>query len=202
MRQRCVRLLVVLLAIAMGTALGACERATPGASASHVSSQTAGACSTSTAGGAAIQSGRAVARAAPQALPVTTLPPGVTVGQVRVVVESGEYDRGSTIFAWAGNGLSQCIDATDHQSACSIIVLERQVGGAWQPQANCLSASPTRTIVLPPMQAAFLRLVPPATGAQPGIWQSGTYRVAFTYRLGEASLGQSIEVDSGPFTIS
>ncbi|HEX6800358.1 MAG TPA: hypothetical protein VF116_21785 [Ktedonobacterales bacterium] len=135
-------------------------------------------------------------------MPVTTLPPGVTVGQVRVVVESGEYRSSDTIFAWAGNGLGQCIYATDHHSDCSLGTLERQVDGAWQPQANCQTATPTRTIAVPPLEAAFIRLTPPATGAQPGIWQSGTYRVAFSYRLDQTGTGQPVEVVSDTFTIT
>lgn len=136
------------------------------------------------------------------ALPVTTLPPGVTNGQVQVVVESGDYTSQSTIFAWAGNGLSQCIYATDHHSVCSIVVLERQVDAVWQPQAMCPLATPTRTIALPPMQAAFIRLTPTATNGQQGAWQTGTYRVAFSYRLERDGTSQPIEVDSGIFTIA
>jgi hypothetical protein len=136
------------------------------------------------------------------AVPVTTLPPGVTVGQVQVVVESGEYSRDSTIFAWAGNGLSQCIYATDHQSGCSIVVLERQVNGEWQPQASCRSATPTRSVALPPIQATFIRLTPPAAGAQQATWQAGIYRVAFGYRLHADGSGQPIDVYSTTFTIS
>lgn len=200
MRRSHVRVLAVLLAIALSAALGACGRAIGNASTPPAQSLTPGACpgSSPTADSSAGLLGSEKLRA----MPVTTLPPGVTVGQVRVVVESGAYDRGSTIFAWAGNGLGQCIYATDHHSDCSIIVLERQVDSGWQPQADCQLATPTRTLALPPMQADFVRLAPPATGAQPGIWQAGTYRVAFSYHLGQDATGQPIAVVSDPFTVT
>lgn len=203
MRRNRVRVLVILLAIAMSAALGACDGAISGTSAPGTQSLTPGTCSTSTGGNtAAVRIGSGAVRAGVRAVPVMTLPPGVTVGQVRVVVESGEYRSSDTIFAWAGNGLGRCIYVMDHRSDCSIIVLERQVNGAWQPQANCQLATPTRTLILPPMQATFIRLMPPATGAQPGVWQSGTYRVAFSYRLDQTGTGQPVEVVSDTFTIT
>lgn len=198
MRRQCVPMLAILLAIAVSATLASCGYTVSDTYVPPARTVTPGVCSNPTAGSADARLGSGAARV----VPVTTLPPGVTVGQVRVVVENGSYAPDSTIFAWAGNGLSQCIYAADHHSGCSIIVLERQVDGAWQPQANCQTATPARAIVLPPMQADFIRLSPPAAGAQPGVWQTGTYRVAFTYRLDEASMGQPIEVDSGTFTIS
>lgn len=201
MRRRRARLLVILLAVTMSTVLEACGGASSGASVQHTRPLTPGACSTSEAGDAAAP-GQVTMRVAPHAAPVTTLPPGVTVGQVRVVVENGERSPDSNIFAWVGNGLGQCIYATDHHSDCSIIVLERQVDGAWQPEAKCQSATPTRTIVLPPMQAVFIRLMPITTGAQQGTWQTGTYRVAFRYRLDQDAASQPAEVDSATFVIA
>lgn len=197
MQRKRFRIIVILLAIAVSAALAACGQATSGSGAGPGSSPAPGACSAPTVSVADVQRGGEPLSRAPLAVPVTTLPPGVTVGQVQVVVESGDYGPQSTIFVWAGNGLSQCIYATDHQSDCSIVVLERRVNGGWQPQAKCPLATPTRIVALPPMQAAFVRLAPAAAGA----WQTGSYRVAFTYRLDVGATGQAIEVDSTPFAI-
>lgn len=198
MRRQCVPMLAILLAIAVSATLASCGYTVSDTYVPPARTVTPGVCSNPTAGSADARLGSGAARV----VPVTTLPPGVTVGQVRVVVENGSYAPDSTIFAWAGNGLSQCIYAADHHSGCSIIVLERQVDSGWQPQADCQLATPARTLALPPMQADFVRLAPPATGAQPGIWQAGTYRVAFSYHLRQDGTGQPIEVVSDPFTVT
>ena len=198
MRRQRVLILAILLAIAVSAALAACGGAVPDTGVPPARSLTPGVCANPTAGTTDARLSGSLARV----VPVTTLPPGVTVGQVRVVVESGSYAPDSTIFAWAGNGLSQCIATTDHHSDCSIVVLERQVGGVWQTQADCQTATPSRTVALESMQAAFIRLTPPAAGAQPGAWPTGTYRVAFTYWPDESGTGQPIEVDSETFTIA
>lgn len=202
MRRHGVRLIGVLVAIAGSLVLVACGYSGAGPSAAQTYSSAPGACSNATASGAAaLPDGDGQMGLAPRAMPVTTLPPAVTVGQVQVVVEDGSYGPSSTIFVWAGNGLSQCIYTTDYHSDCSIVVLERQVDGNWQPQANCPRATPTQIAALPPMRAAFVQLPPEASGTQPGVWPVGTYRVAFSYRLDREGADQPIEVDSGSFTI-
>ncbi len=193
---------IILLAVAVSTAVGACGRTLSESGAAPQHSLTLGACLAPTMSVTDSQRGSEPMLRAPLVVPVTTLPPGVTVDQVQVVVESVSYGPDSTILAWAGNGLSQCIYATDHMSDCSIVVLERQVNGGWQPQADCHASSPARMVTLPPMQAAFIRLMPGATEAQHGVWPVGTYRVAFIYRLEQASTGQAVEVDSTTFTIT
>ncbi len=194
------RAALLALIASMSLALCSCSRA--GASTFETHSTSTGACSAPTMSAAAAQSSGEPASHSPLTRPVTTLPPGVAVGQVQVVVESGSYGPNSTIFAWAGNGLSQCIYAMDHHSDCSVVMLERQVSGGWQPQASCPLATPTRIVALSPMQAAFIRLVPMTTGAQQGAWQAGTYRTVFSYRLDPNGTGQSTEVTSESFTIA
>lgn len=202
MRRNGVKFTAVLVAIAGSIVLVACGYSGAGPSAVKTYSSAPGACSNATASAAVVPpGGDGQMRIAPRAVPVTTLPPAVTVDQVQVVVEEGSYEPSSTIFVWAGNGLSQCIYTTDHHSDCSIVVLERQVNGNWQPQANCLRATPTQIVALSPMQAAFVQLPPAAGGTQPGVWPVGTYRVTFSYRLDREGTSQPIEVDSGSFAI-
>jgi hypothetical protein len=135
-------------------------------------------------------------------VPVTTLPPGVTVGQVQIAVEGNQIGPCDTIALWAGNGLQQSIYTTDHHSACTIVTLQRQVNGAWQSVANCLLATATKIVEVPSMQAAFVQLKPGATGAQGGAWPSGTYRATFSYSLASNGNGQQTAVDSVTFTVS
>ena len=202
MRQTRSLAIASLLVSAMIAALAACGYSISGSGAPPAHALTPAACASPTTGAAVSRGGSEPRSRAQLAVPVTTLPPGVTVGQVQVVIESGEYGREGTIFAWAGNGLGQCVYATDHQSECSIVVLERRVSGGWQPQAACQLATPTRIVALPPIQAAFIHLAPPAAGAQQATWQAGIYRVAFGYRLNPDGSDQPSEVYSTTFTIS
>jgi hypothetical protein len=137
-------------------------------------------------------------------VPVTTLPPGLTVGQVRVVVEADRYGSCDTIPVWAGNGLDHSISGTDHQSDCTIVTLQHRVADTWETLARCLLATPTRVVVLPSMHANFIPLAPGGSGTQQGgAWPAGTYRVAFSYYEGsEPSPGTAKVVYSPTFTIA
>ncbi|HEY7778845.1 MAG TPA: hypothetical protein VIC85_01415 [Ktedonobacterales bacterium] len=201
MRQRRMRAFAVVLATVMSTslALGGC--ANGGTGTTTMPPSTLGLCASPTAGGSVARPSGGARVANARVVPVSTLPPGVTIGQVAVVVESGTYGRASSIPVWAGNGLSQCIYTMDHQSDCSVVTLELRVNGEWRPQARCLLASPTRILGIAPLRADFVMLTPAATGAASGMWTAGTYRVAFTYRPSADGSSQPVEVDSDPFVI-
>jgi hypothetical protein len=172
--------------LAMALALTACGYSSTGAT----STASPTLCPTPTAGASADGAARVRAdghglHTARRVLPVTTLPPGVTIGQVRVVVEGDQHGPCETLYVWAGNGLSQSIYATDHHSDCTIVTLQRQVGADWQPVAACLLATPTRSVEIAPMQADFAQLAPNTPGMQERAWPSGTYRLAFGYHTGQ-----------------
>jgi len=187
----------VLLAVAMSVvtllvmslAVTACGYST--AATDVISTVSAVPCATPTAG-ASVASVAEVARVeghaphtAQRVAPVTTLPPGVTVGQVGVVVEGDRHGPCDTINLWAGNGLGERIYTTDHHSDCTIVTLERQVSADWQPVAACLLASPTRIVEIASMHANFVQLAPGALGTRERAWPAGTYRVAFGYHTGQ-----------------
>jgi hypothetical protein len=174
--------LVTTLTIAL--ALTACGYSSAGATSTAVPTL----CPTPTAGASAAGAVRAdghTLHTAQRVLPVTTLPPGVTVGQVRVVVEGDQHGPCETLYVWAGNGLNQSIYTTDHHSDCTVVTLQRQVGADWQPVAACLLATPTRSVEIASMQASFVQLAPGASGTQERGWMAGTYRIAFGYHTGQ-----------------
>ncbi len=189
----------VLLAMAVCLSVAGCGASSAG-SGTSATATVAITCHTPTPSAAAARLGRQ-ARTALRVIPVTTLPPGVAVGQVQISVEGSHFGAHDTIALWAGNGLGQCIYTTDHHSDCTIVTLQRQAAGAWQSVADCPLASPTRIVDLPNMQAIFVRLQPEALGAQAGGWSAGTYRVAFSYTTQQQGLGQQTEVDSASFTV-
>src|SRR5690242_1338300 len=115
-------LIVLLLAVAIS--LGACEGA--GAGRTQTSPPTPVPCVNSTA---SIPAARHRAppsdqpiRAPLRVAPITTLPPGVSVGEVSVTVlyaNGGPFKPSDTIFVYVGNGLSQAICTADHHSECT-----------------------------------------------------------------------------------
>jgi hypothetical protein len=196
-----ISLSVIFLIVAVGLAMAGCGYSTLGADTTPTVTPIA--CASPTASASAARRDAQPMRASLRFVPITTLPPGITPGQVRVVVEAGRYGPCDPIPVWAGNGLGQSISTTDHHSDCTIVTLERQVDSGWQPVANCLLASPTHIVIVPSMQAEFVRLEPSATGAQAGAWPTGTYRVAFGYHVGqEQASGAETTVYSPTFTVA
>jgi hypothetical protein len=182
----------VMLALALAAMLAGCG--VQSAAGSPVT------CASPTSGASAAQS---VVRTLSDArvVPVTTLPPAVTPGEVRVAVDGQRFGQCDTITLWAGNGLSQTIVTADHQTDCSIVTLQRQVSSAWQVVGTCNLATPTRVVELQTNTAQYIQLQPGAAGVQGASWQAGAYRVAFTYHTGESSSSEGATVYSSQFTI-
>ena len=179
---------VLLLAVALG--LSACAYPGAGVGTTQTSPPTPVPCPNSTASTAAARHFAHLTdqpmHAPLRVVPITTLPPGVSVGEVSVTVldaNGGPLKPSDTIFVYVGNGLSQAICTTDHHSECTAVTLERQVSADWQPVAPCLLATPTQIAELGPIESFNVRLEPSVTGAQSGAWPTGTYRVALTYHL-------------------
>lgn len=199
---------VAACGVSAGSSLGG------GTSSGGNTTVTAVPCATATSGSATERTGGQVAqnRQAPlresvrdqRVVPVTTLPPSVTYGQVGIAVEGTHFAPCDTIAVWAGNGLPESIYIADHHSDCTIITLERQVNGAWQPVASCTLGSVTQLVTVTTMQAAFVQLKPGssvAPGANGAGWPSGTYRATFNYSLASNGTGQQTEIDSAQFTV-
>ena len=94
-------------------------------------------------------------------------------GQVTVAVDKTHYAPTDTITVTILNGLATTISTTDHQTNCTVVMLERLVNGAWQPVGACRLMTPTRVVPISPG----------TTVQQLGstAWPAGTYRVAFRY---------------------
>jgi hypothetical protein len=190
-------LALIQLAIAFSLSMVACGLPTAGGVATVTITTCASPAASSSAPLALIRPAGASVRLRP----VTTLPPGLTPGEVRVVVESGQYGPCDTIYVWAGNGLGQSIYTADHQSDCTIVTLQRQMAGGWQPVAQCQLAIATRTVEIPPVQSDFVQFLPGTAGGQSSAWPVGTYRVAFSYYLGATATTMNTVVYSPTFII-
>ena len=103
----------------------------------------------------------------------TPLPP---TSAVSLQMDARAYTVGSTISVTISNQSQQTILLTDHKTNCSVLLVERQSAGSWQPVAACKLMIATRTH---PLQAGAIFVVKLATTA--GQWPAGTYRVTLDY---------------------
>ena len=123
--------------------------------------------------------------------------PGPTHGVV-VEVGAATYHVNDTINVNVKNALTADITATDHQTSCTIVQLQMQTSTGWQNQGGCAMGTPTRRMPMKAVNTTAVALSPSAGQISAKPWPAGTYRVAFTYQIGE---GASETVVSSTFTI-
>jgi hypothetical protein len=115
------------------------------------------------------------------------------------------YSACQNIQVVIANGLRATIYAVDHQTSCTIVTLQQQVGGTWQATGGCLLATVTRFYAIK-HSTAVAQILHPGSGSlrsQVNGWAAGTYRIAFKWFLGgPEALHPSPTVYSSPFTIS
>jgi hypothetical protein len=133
-------------------------------------------------------------------LPFPTVQATITSGQVTLTSDSTQFSACAPIKFVIANGLSSAIVATDHHTACTLVVVEHQVDGIWQPGPACLLETPTRLLRIPAGVAIEQKL----SGGLP----AGTYRASFTYvpfsstgSGGQGAGGQGATVFSTTFTV-
>lgn len=142
--------------------------------------------------------------------PAATLPPlpgaTVTPGQLLVTTSRATYRTCDPIQVVIANGLNQTVYAADHQTACTVVTLQEQVGAGWQSIGECKLETPTGLHAIAQGTAVAQTLTPgfgSVGGAGRG-WPAGTYRVAFAYSTALESpyRGQSHTDYSPDFTVS
>lgn len=122
-----------------------------------------------------------------------------TSGHVTVATSKLQYAPDETVDVTITNGLSSGILAADHQSDCTVLVIEHLSSQSWQALNPCLLKSPTRLIAFGAGSATPQRLVPPADANAAG-WPTGTYRITFTYR--QTPSGPETTIYSAQFTVA
>jgi hypothetical protein len=124
--------------------------------------------------------------------PVPTIPGSGTVppGQVVITVAKSSYASNETIIATITNGLASTILVRDHQSACTLLTLQRQTGKQWVAQAPCRLSTATHLLLIPAHTSRMQSLAP---GSTP--WTGGQHRLMLSYTMGTAD-----ENRAGTFT--
>jgi hypothetical protein len=110
----------------------------------------------------------------------TSSPSRSTAGFVILHLDTIPTSARSTITFTLDNQTNQAISFADHQSECTVILLQMmpplQENGQWQPLAPCKALTLTRFHTLAAEKSLTLTLSPPN-----GQWVPGLYRGALRY---------------------
>lgn len=103
-------------------------------------------------------------------------------GEVTVQTSAASYHAQDSIVITISNGTSQTISFADHQSNCTIVLLQHQHATNWDSINPCRLMTLTRFLSLDAGKSTTVTLRTSVTA-----WQTGTYRVAFSYNTGQGS---------------
>ena len=113
----------------------------------------------------------------PGATSTPTIPPQGTPGQgVTVQTSTSLYRPGDPIVITVSNQTAQTILFANHQTNCTVVLLQLQTGSSWQSVATCKLMIVTKLFPLNAGQRMSISLKPSSAA-----WSAGTYRVAFRY---------------------
>lgn len=93
-------------------------------------------------------------------------------------VGAASYTPGSTVHVTIKNQSNQAINFADHLTNCTVLTVQRQVGGSWQAMAPCRLEIMTR---LHTLNAGASLDVSINTA---GPWPAGVYRARLDFRSG------------------
>lgn len=129
-------------------------------------------------------------------------PPPIA-GSVTLTLDQQRYTAASLIIVTIHNGTQRAIWAMDHQTSCTVLVLERQSQGRWYRVGQCALATPTRPVSIQPGGSLVQRLSSYQEMNTGAGWQTGSYRTTLTYHVGDdtTSLTGGSVIHSTAFTI-
>jgi hypothetical protein len=119
--------------------------------------------------------GSATRSGTPAAQP--TPPPKIIV----ITTDRQQYTQSQVIAVTVQNVTNTAYYATEEYSACTMLVLQLRVNGAWQEVQPCLGGPEPQVRQLAPKVAFPLSFGPGNTPNNPNLWQPGTYRFALAY---------------------
>lgn len=125
----------------------------------------------------------------PSPSPDATLQPG-TAGPVTLQIQKSAFHPNDTIEVVMSNQSAQTISFPDHQTGCTVILLQYQKSEMWEAMNLCKLKTPTRLQSLKAGQSMTVSLVPP-----PGGWLSGLYRACLSYGSNAMIHSQEFKVE-------
>jgi hypothetical protein len=96
-------------------------------------------------------------------------------------VGAASYQATSTINVTILNQSSQTISFTDHQTNCTVLLLERQTANSWESVAPCKMMIKTNLHSLKAGETLEVKL------NAPGQWAGGSYRARLDYSVGSSA---------------
>lgn len=94
---------------------------------------------------------------------------------VTLQVGATSYSRGSSISVTIKNQSGQTIYFADHRTNCTVLLLERQVNGSWEPVAPCKLMIATRLHSLKTGETSTITII---TSNQ---WPTGHFQARLDY---------------------
>jgi hypothetical protein len=95
---------------------------------------------------------------------------------VRVQTSASLYQPGQTIVVTVLNHTAHPIFFVNHQTDCTVVLLQVQAGSLWQPVGLCRLMIVTRQLSLGAGNSLSVSLKPAQSA-----WATGTYRITFRY---------------------
>ena len=118
-------------------------------------------------------------------------------GAVILQVGAASYPPGSVVHVTIKNQSNQAINFADHQTNCTVLTVQRQVGDSWQKMAPCRLEILTR---LHTLNAGASMDVSINTA---GPWPAGVYRARLDFRAGSDTVpGGAGTVYSSEFSLA
>ena len=134
----------------------------------------------------------------PPAPTVTNIPlPTASSGPVTLSVGTTRYHATDTISVTLSNQSSGAIYFPDHLTNCTVILLQRQVGGDWQNVNMCKLMTVTRLHRMDTGKSLAVDLTP-----SPAAWLPGLYRATLHYSASQAPGGQAMQIYSAGFLVA
>jgi hypothetical protein len=106
----------------------------------------------------------------------TTISQGAAGQGVIVQTSAALYHPGQSIVVVILNHTTRTIVFANHQSNCTVVLLQVQAGSLWQSVALCRLMTVTKLLALGAGKSLSVTLSP-----APSAWSAGTYRIAFRY---------------------
>jgi hypothetical protein len=121
---------------------------------------------------------------------------------VTLTPDKQRYAPGDPIFVTIHNGMSRTIWAPDHQTNCTVVLVERLENGAWSGEQNCALMRASRMVPLA-AQTTIVQTLGASPGflADPSGWPAGTYRLTLSYAASDTTITQTSVVHSAEFTV-
>ena len=155
--------------------------------------------STTSTGGAAQGTGTASSTMTPGGTNVSTTP----TDAVALTPDHSTYTASSTIVVTVTNNRDTSIFTFDHQTSCTILVLQRQDASGWKNVGGCAMGIATRRVEIKAGETMKIALAPGAGQIHATPWAAGTYRATVHYTLPGQDVGAAgVTVATPTFTVA